>query len=454
MNLDTEGLFIIKPTYKVVRASFKLVQNHNSLIGGCCHRILFGRSTPCPGCPVDQVTATGHPQTRRLPDSRLAHVIPLSGVDSELAVDCLGRDDRIDHSRELSVLNRFMSEILDAIPHKTLVVDREKQILKHNRSVAGGMDRGNGELIGADLKRAGALYSDDALLHKVDSCFRRGGYTRLRRCAPSSAGGPSVEHYIAKLDQRAGVDAVLILSEALPTSSDQLKMMRAERIRGLGDFACRVIHDINNPLTTILNRLDLLRIEKIGERFTDELDVISQQVKRITAILDDLSLLRCSSNEEGILVKISEMVEKVLMIVELQRPELRKTSVRVESPHPVPPLFCQESNLVIAVREVLINAMEAAGEKGEVVISIGRDADNFYLKVRDNGPGIPSDQVDKIFDIFYSTKNGQRRAGLGLTIACAVVMQHQGDIEVDSTPGHGTEVVITLPDRNHDETTE
>ncbi|HPW17992.1 MAG TPA: ATP-binding protein, partial [Candidatus Aminicenantes bacterium] len=102
-----------------------------------------------------------------------------------------------------------------------------------------------------------------------------------------------------------------------------------------------------------------------------------------------------------------------------------------------------EAKLKTALRNVVANAVEAIGARGELDVAIGRRGDVLTVSVRDSGPGMGRETVERIFDLYFSTK--ESGTGLGLPIAKKIVEEHGGSIRVVSEPGRGTTVTIELP---------
>lgn len=105
---------------------------------------------------------------------------------------------------------------------------------------------------------------------------------------------------------------------------------------------------------------------------------------------------------------------------------------------------CDEDLLDRAIGSLIENACDAMGDKGEIEIGIARESGRLMLSIQDSGPGIPADQLDKVFMPFFSTK-GNKGSGLGLTITRRIVEDHQGELKVESPAGKGARFTINLP---------
>jgi signal transduction histidine kinase len=110
-------------------------------------------------------------------------------------------------------------------------------------------------------------------------------------------------------------------------------------------------------------------------------------------------------------------------------------------------VFCDQGQIQQVLLILLVNAAEAMPHGGAVTVTTAEDADNatVLVRVRDTGVGIDPDNLARVFEPFFTTKENQQRTGLGLAIARSIIDNHGGSISVTSTPGQGSEFVVTLP---------
>lgn len=228
------------------------------------------------------------------------------------------------------------------------------------------------------------------------------------------------------------------------------QLRRAQRFASLGELASTTTHEFNNVLTTIIN------YAKLGLRHKDE----ATRDKALTKILD--ASLRAEKITNGVLglarnrgfdrtpTDIAKLVDESLVLLER---ELRKYRVQVEfQPEPAPPALVCGNQIQQVLLNLLTNARQAMPGGGRIVIRVAADAaaGTVDLSVRDTGSGIPADQLPRIFDRFYTTKNGpddsgKGGTGVGLASCREIIEQHHGKIRVESTPGVGTAFTLKLP---------
>ncbi len=231
------------------------------------------------------------------------------------------------------------------------------------------------------------------------------------------------------------------------------ELAQKERLASLGQASAEFVHDIGNPLTIVLGYVQLLgkkleeseRADPNAATTNKELEIIEQNVRLCR---DLLAMWQSYGSEEAAphrLISISDIVREVVDSVGAMASE---TPVDLKCDVTDDPcnLMGDSVQITRAIQNVLINAIQASGEnKGTVTVSCIRK--DFYVDVRiaDTGSGISSEQIAKIFDPYFTTKQGKSGTGLGLYITKKVVEDHNGSIKVDSRPEVGTTITIRLP---------
>jgi signal transduction histidine kinase len=225
---------------------------------------------------------------------------------------------------------------------------------------------------------------------------------------------------------------------------------QAERLAELGTLTGGLAHEIKNPLSTIQLNLQLLREDlpdpeqdPAYRRIVNRLTTVQKEASRLRDILDDF--LRYAGKMElqrrptDLNTLLEEMVDFFHPQAQLQRVQLRLK--RADEPLVVP---LDERLIKQALLNLLINAVHAMPEGGDVLLSARRDEDGrAVIDVIDTGKGIEPDALGRIFQAYYSTKKGGH--GLGLAISKRIVEEHGGTIGATSEVGKGTDFRIELP---------
>ncbi|HRP07784.1 MAG TPA: HAMP domain-containing sensor histidine kinase [Gemmatimonadales bacterium] len=244
-------------------------------------------------------------------------------------------------------------------------------------------------------------------------------------------------------ESRGGIPEFAELRSALHDLSESIEQGRraeleAERLRTFGEVARRVAHEMKNPLTPI--RLAVLQMRRSGPGHHEEaLEVIASESSRLEAMAREFAELGRLPEVPATPVDLRELLEEMLRAsvpdTLEQRFESAESSVVVEAQYD--PLRRAFSNL-------LRNAVDACGPSGGIIVTLAREPGVTVVSIADNGPGVPPDKRDLIFQPYYTDKRDG--TGLGLAIARQTVEQHGGTITVTDTPGGGATFIVRLPE--------
>ncbi|MFN2153082.1 MAG: sensor histidine kinase [Anaerolineales bacterium] len=215
-------------------------------------------------------------------------------------------------------------------------------------------------------------------------------------------------------------------------------------------FVADVGHELRTPLTVIKGNITLMR--KIGCSDEESLSSIDEEVDRLTRMVGDLLLL--AQAESGKLTLVTQLVELDTLLLEVMQQSRvlaqGKVDLRLGEIDQV--LVCGDRD---RLKQVLINlisnAIKYTPQGGEVVMGVGKNNDQAYITVQDNGPGISTEELPHIFERFYRIEKSRTRSadgkgfGLGLSIAYWIVKHHDGEITVESEEGKGTRFCVWLP---------
>ena len=239
---------------------------------------------------------------------------------------------------------------------------------------------------------------------------------------------------------------------ALEEQNAQLRqqLLQAQKMTALGELVSTTTHEFNNVLTTIINYAKLgLRHQEQATRdkaFT-KIFAAGERAARITNSVLGMARNRTDTFAPTLL---KELIEESLILLDR---EMNKYRVSVDLQlHETPAVMANANQLQQVVLNLLINARQAMPRGGNLIIRLSRESTEPYvnLMVRDTGVGIPREKLHRIFESFYSTKDGPDESGkggtgLGLAACRTIVENHRGRIRVESSVGKGTAFTVMLP---------
>lgn len=219
------------------------------------------------------------------------------------------------------------------------------------------------------------------------------------------------------------------------------------------EFVADVSHELKTPITSIMGYADtLLEGEYDKETQSKFLNVIATEARRMAKLVTDLlTLSKYDSKKAKVEETEFDLGELVKQCQEKLRFEIEKKQHNIECfvTASVPPVKADRYGIERVVLNILSNAIKYTPEKGNIKVYVGFVYNDAYIKVIDNGIGIPENDLSRIFDRFYRVDKARTRemggTGLGLSIAKEILTQNKGSIDIKSEVGKGTEVVIRLP---------
>ena len=233
----------------------------------------------------------------------------------------------------------------------------------------------------------------------------------------------------------------------------QEMLAHASKLASIGELAAGVAHEINNPLAIIMATSGVIRdmlnpefdLDHSPEAICKELSVIdtaANRAKGITRKLQDMGKSRIPCTVEcDVNALLEEAVER------LKKVEFKPKHIEVVSSlaSGLPPILAEPEPLRQVFANILINAGDAIADKGTITLSTESKEGMVWVTIADTGKGIPSENLQRIFNPFFTTKGGGRGTGLGLSIAASIVKYLGGTIKVNSIPGTGSSFTILLP---------
>jgi two-component system, NtrC family, sensor kinase len=229
----------------------------------------------------------------------------------------------------------------------------------------------------------------------------------------------------------------------------QLEVGRSERLAALGQMAATIAHELGTPLNSVLGYTQLLQREPIPPDQLSKLAVIESQVQRMIETIRSVLDRTRDRHVARTPVALAPLVSEALGLIST-RLAGRELVMRSDIPPDLPPIPCD----AVALRQVLINllanAIDATDPPGTITVRAavlppnGRGS-QLEVSVADSGHGMAAEEVQRVFEPFYTTKAPGRGTGLGLAIVEHIVRAHGGQVVIESAPGSGTTMRVRLP---------
>jgi two-component system, NtrC family, sensor kinase len=235
----------------------------------------------------------------------------------------------------------------------------------------------------------------------------------------------------------------------------QDKLMKTDRLASLGQLAASVAHEINNPISGVLNLSMLMqRIlkddgiprDRIGD-FRRYLSQVAAETSRVGRIVSDLLSFSRRSKPHSSEVDLNAIIRTTISLVS-HKLQLANVTVNLDLAETLAPIRCDASQIQQVVMNLVLNGAEAIKGEGLVTVrtrTFADDGGGVLLDVSDTGGGIPPDLISKVFDPFFTTKEEGKGVGLGLAVVYGIIEAHGGEIEVTTVQGEGSTFRVTLP---------
>lgn len=353
-------------------------------------------------------------------------------------------------------------QILETMPDALLLLNYEGRVVSANEAASRLFNADTVEATLAEL-----LPEDNTLATRLTQLVPG----QPIRCHEICTRGPdgsarylsaSASAVCGELDDKP--DAVLILRDITMQKESFAQLSQVDRLASLGVLAGGVAHEINNPLTFIFGNLEILarEVESLIARRSGAPDAAQMNlqpeeilrcmqdaiygVRRVHDVVSELQAFGTARSSPEAKLDLNEIVGRA---VRLTRHELRHRARLVEDLGVLSHIKGSEAELCQVFVSLLVNAAQAvpegAREFNEVKVRTWAESGHAVAEVADTGLGIPAASLDRIFDLFFTTKNGGAGTGLGLAICRKIVTSQGGEITVESQEGEGSCFRVRLP---------
>ena len=417
----------------------ELIELHGRVID---YEVMFKRRD---GTPVP-VHLTSHVRL-----DRAGNVLGYEGIIAD-------QSQRKRMEEEIRDAHRFLNMIIHNSPNPIMATNMKGEIILWNSAAEETLGYASGEVVGKMNIRS--VYPD-GMARQVMKAMRgpeHGGRGRLRSypMVYVRRDGNIVEGTLsaAILHDASGKEIASVgifadLKDRLDMERSlretQEKLLQSEKLAAMGKLTSQIAHELNNPLYGIMNTLELLKTEIAPEsRRRRILDMSLSETERLTELLRKMLSFSKPDEEEKQPTSMNTILDEILLLVGKQ---LQEHSIRVNTSfeEDLPLVSASRNQLRQVFLNMIANARDAMPDGGTLTVRTSSEGGGVHIEIEDTGVGIREENLGRIFDAFFTTKDTVKDVGLGLSLCYGFVKEHGGTIRVKSRHGRGTAFLITLP---------
>ncbi|MBI3030595.1 MAG: PAS domain-containing protein [Candidatus Rokubacteria bacterium] len=360
-------------------------------------------------------------------------------------VNQLGERVQADQSQWQSEKAR-MEGILNSLEDAVIFLNGKREVVFCNQAAEAVLGRRLDAMVGQPLDAL--LPGEHPLVPVVGQLFESGTERRNVTMKIPCPGGETRELAVSSYripDGEQVGGGVLALKDLDPVRAVQSLVTYSQKLAALGRLTSGVAHEVRNPLNAMRIHLELLktRLEGRQPEVRENLEVIAQEIQRLDRVVQGfLKFVRPQEVRLGP-VDVNALLQEVS---QLMAPEAAQAGTRIalDLAPDLPPVAGDAELFRQACTNLVTNAIQAMPQGGTVTLASRRGPEGaVQVRASDQGVGIPPEDLDKIFRLYYTTKpNG---SGIGLSLVYRIMQMHDGRIDVESVVGRGTTVILTLP---------
>ncbi|MHB8069587.1 MAG: PAS domain-containing sensor histidine kinase [Desulfobaccales bacterium] len=353
----------------------------------------------------------------------------------------------------------FLETIVNGIEDHMMVINLDYRIVEVNRALL--------EMVGLKREDVVGKHCFEVSHHLTEPCNSPDHPCPLKDTVSTGKAASAIHVHFNKegresfvhvvhhplFDEEGRIVQVVDLSRDITQDITRTRMLHDDKMASLVKLSASVMHEINNPLTGILNFVKLIqRLLKKGtpdepgcEKMKSYLDIIFNETSRVSKTVSSLLPFSRQSKPEFKPVDLGSLLVETLSLTGYQM-RLQGIAVETRLAAELLRVKADAGQMKQVFLNLLLNAQDAM-PKGGILTLMTRNLQNreVVVEISDTGAGIPQENLSQIFEPFFTTKKGGSGAGLGLSVVQGIIHDHNGSIEIDSALGRGTRFIISLP---------
>ena len=362
---------------------------------------------------------------------------------------------------DIGPLRAVLPRLIEALSDAVVVLDRKGLVVAANRRFADAFGAAGAAVTGRPCPRAGeclpGVTETEAPCLACELASTRAPRRALQVVPDASGRQRRWEATLNPvLDESGQVSLVVeVWRDITDRSQLEAQLVHGERLASLGLLAAGVAHELNNPLAAVLAGVEslqrmLLRTslpKREAEEAKEVLRLLEQETRRCSETTDKLLLLGQQHSSQPAWVDLNRATLDTLALLRFATRK-QGIDVRTELGENLPPVWGREGALRGTLMNLCLNAVQAMPGGGTLTARTRRVGEMLAYEIEDDGPGIPPEHLERVWDPFFTTKPVGQGTGLGLSITRRIVTDHGGDIRVASPPGRGACFTVMLPVRS------
>lgn len=341
--------------------------------------------------------------------------------------------------------NNFLEGVIYNLNKGVIVLDGERKIRLVNSTAE--------HLLGVSAKKIkGRLFDecpfDKQIISFVKGAIKNGELKISTEIHVQYPGEQSLSIALSSIDDEKSSGWIVELEDISGRIKTRMNMVQNEKIKALVTLSAALAHELGNPLNSVSIHLQLLereikKLAKKGQRsLTDLLKIAKTEIKRLDGIVTQFLNATAPFKPRFVKAHVHDIILETLAFMSH---EIKKENVKIEKSFydDIPEAYLDYIQIKQAFINIIKNALESMPGKGMLAVSTSMENEKIKISFRDNGVGVPKNQLGKVFEPYYTTK--EKGSGLGLMVVHRIISEHGGQIMVNSELGKGTDVSIYLP---------
>jgi len=344
--------------------------------------------------------------------------------------------------RTLDEMRAYTRNVLESMANGLITVDRSLCVATFNPTALEILDKTKEDVDGRPISELLPLENE---IRKVLSDSE--SIVEKEVGLSSDKGKPFLFISVSPLkepDSHVARGAVIILRDVTMIRELEQKVILSEKFAALGRLSAGVAHEIRNPLNSIRGFIQYfqkkLSLDEEDYRYTD---LMINEVDRLNRVISKLLAYSKPREPRLSISSPDEILDHCIRVIEPEVAAAGLEVTRTPCDQEIPLVLMDTDQMTQVFLNILLNAVEVSPRGGKIFIECGADhRGRLHIVVEDRGGGIPKENMDKLFDPFFSTK--KKGTGLGLAIVKSIIEAHEGEIDVESEVGKGTRFIVTL----------